>query len=254
MLKISIVVPTYNSEKYIGECIDSILNQQHVEKEILIIDGQSTDRTIDAVLSKKSDAIKIVSESDAGVADALNKGFAMATGDIFCWLNSDDLYLDPYVLYRVQNLFTRKNVDAIYGNSSNINGEGNTIKLLYSWSMNLKDYQMGANLFTGSIFFKKNAWLKFEKFSTNNKIAFEYEFIDFLFSDSSIIYVNDFFAGLRQHPDTITERLGHLVNLETLKIRGAIFRPDILFNLRRIYSHSKDGTLMQVIFNSIFRK
>lgn len=91
---ISIVTPTYNSEKYLEECILSIKNQKYTNYEHIIVDGGSTDRTLEII--KKYDGIypmRRVSEKDNGMYDAISKGFKMAKGDIFCWLNSDDVYM-----------------------------------------------------------------------------------------------------------------------------------------------------------------
>jgi glycosyltransferase involved in cell wall biosynthesis len=92
-MKVSIVIPSFNQGQFIEATLVSIINQD-VEKEIIVIDGGSTDDTIN-VIKKYEDKLSFwVSEKDNGQSHALNKGFAKATGDLVCWLNSDDLFSD----------------------------------------------------------------------------------------------------------------------------------------------------------------
>ena len=91
-MKISIITPSYNQEIFIGETILSVLNQDgNYDLEHIIIDGKSTDGT-DSVLKKYKDKIRIICEKDNGQAEAINKGFSLASGEIIGWLNSDDIY------------------------------------------------------------------------------------------------------------------------------------------------------------------
>lgn len=102
--KISIVTPSYNQGAFIEETIRSVLSQGYPNLEYIVIDGGSTDNTIEIIRKYESRISYWVSEPDNGQADALNKGFALATGDICAYLNSDDLYL-PHALNAVANAF-----------------------------------------------------------------------------------------------------------------------------------------------------
>lgn len=91
---ISIITPTYNQGHFIGQTIESILGQTYPHLEYIIMDGGSTDDTLDVIRRYESDPrLTWVSERDKGMSDALNKGFARSTGQIMGWLNSDDVYL-----------------------------------------------------------------------------------------------------------------------------------------------------------------
>ena len=111
--KISVLTPSYNQGSYIEENIQSVLNQNYPNFEHIIIDGGSTDGTV-AIL-KKYPHLKWVSEKDRGQADALNKGLAMATGEIIGWINSDDFY-ENNVFREVADEFDSEGVQWVVGN------------------------------------------------------------------------------------------------------------------------------------------
>lgn len=111
--KISIVTPSFNSAKYIEDCIQSVLNQNYPNFEHIIIDGGSTDGTIEIL--KKYPHLIWISELDEGQSDALNKGFKMARGEIIGLLNSDDVYL-PGTFYKVINELNNTEIDGVYSN------------------------------------------------------------------------------------------------------------------------------------------
>ena len=95
---ITVVTPSFNQAEFIGETIDSVVQQDYPRLEHIVMDGGSTDETLQIL--KKYPHLKVISEPDKGQADAINKGFEIATGDIWCFLNSDDTFL-PGALHRV---------------------------------------------------------------------------------------------------------------------------------------------------------
>ena len=104
--KITIVTPSYNQGAYIEQTIQSVLSQNFPNLEYIIIDGGSTDNTVDIIKKYEQHITYWVSEKDAGQSDAINKGLAMATGEVFNWLNSDDYYM-PNALLHVGQHFMR---------------------------------------------------------------------------------------------------------------------------------------------------
>lgn len=117
-IMISIITATYNSAKTISDTIKSVLCQTNKDFEYIIVDGGSTDETIDIVKSYESEfsgRLKWVSEKDEGIYDAMNKGIKMASGDIIGILNSDDYYTSDDILHTIADAFKCQNVDAIYG-------------------------------------------------------------------------------------------------------------------------------------------
>ena len=117
-IMISIITATYNSAETINDTIKSVLCQTNKDFEYIIVDGGSTDETIDIVKSCESEfsgRLKWVSEKDKGIYDAMNKGIKMASGDIIGILNSDDYYTSDDILQTIADAFKCQNVDAIYG-------------------------------------------------------------------------------------------------------------------------------------------
>lgn len=134
-MKISIITSTYNSEKTIKDTLESIINQSYKNIELLIIDGQSKDNTLEIVRQYEclfNGKLRYISEPDKGIYDAMNKGIRMATGDVIGILNSDDLYMDNSVLEDIANTFNKNKVDALYGNLIFVE-ESNTNKIVRTW-------------------------------------------------------------------------------------------------------------------------
>lgn len=105
----SIITITYNSESYLEQTIRSVLTQDYTDFEYLLVDGQSNDKTLDIIrqYAAKDGRIRWISEPDKGIADAMNKGIALATGEIVAHLHSDDFYPDPGVLLSVAEAFEK---------------------------------------------------------------------------------------------------------------------------------------------------
>lgn len=114
-VKISVITAVYNNRDTVGAALDSVLGQTHEDVELVVIDGGSTDGTLD-VLRDYADRIAVlVSEPDRGIYDALNKGILRAGGEVVGFLHSDDLYADAEALRRVARAFVEDEVAAVYG-------------------------------------------------------------------------------------------------------------------------------------------
>jgi glycosyltransferase involved in cell wall biosynthesis len=114
-LKISLITPCYNAEAYIGRCIQSVIAQNYPGLEYIIIDGGSTDDTLNIIDQYKKHITRIVSEPDKGVYDAMNKGIKMASGDVVGVLNADDFFAEAEVLTTIGNAFPVQNADIVFG-------------------------------------------------------------------------------------------------------------------------------------------
>lgn len=127
--KVTIITVCYNSAKTIEDTIQSVLSQDYKNIEYIIIDGLSTDNTLEIVNQYKTKITTIISEKDAGLYDAINKGISLATGDIIANLNSDDFYIDNHVITDVVNKFEAEQTDVLYTDLYYVDAENtNTVK------------------------------------------------------------------------------------------------------------------------------
>ena len=114
-MKISVITVSYNSSATLGDTLQSVAAQTHPEVEHILIDGGSTDSTSDLVNQFGRHLAKYVSEPDQGIYDAMNKGLALATGDIVGFINSDDLFFESDTLAKIASAFSDADIDAVYG-------------------------------------------------------------------------------------------------------------------------------------------
>lgn len=127
--KISIITPVYNQVDYIEATILSVINQNYSNLEYIIVDGGSTDGTLDIIKKYEKHIFKWISEPDKGMYDALNKGFEISTGEIMGWINSDDVLLENSLLNSAKIFIEVKEVSWIQGSSSFIDLNGRVINI-----------------------------------------------------------------------------------------------------------------------------
>ena len=127
---VSIITPSYNQAKFLEQTIRSVLAQDYQPIEFIIIDGASTDGSLEIIRRFEDRLIFWISEPDQGQADAINKGFNQARGDIVAWLNSDDLYLPGAVSQAVDALQTEPELGMVFGDALTIDTQGRPLNLL----------------------------------------------------------------------------------------------------------------------------
>jgi len=178
-LKISIITAVYNNIDTISEAIESVLSQTYDDLEYIIIDAASTDGTVD-IIKQYQDKISIfVSEPDNGIYDGLNKGIALATGDVIGFLHSDDLYQHNRVIGVVAEAFKNYQVDSVFGDLNYVNKE-DTSKIIRYWKsgdFSFKKLHRGWMPPHPTFFVKRNVYEKFDVFDTSFKIAADYDII-----------------------------------------------------------------------------
>jgi len=193
-MKISIVTVSYNSVETIKDTILSVLSQQGVDLEYIIIDGGSIDGTVDVVTSFGNKISAFISEPDKGIYDAMNKGIGMATGDIIGILNSDDIYFDENVLSSVLKGFVSANCDILYGDLYYVK-RLNTEKVVRKWIS--KSFTKGSFIYGWHpphpvLFVKKQVYTHCGYFNLDFKIAADFEFMLRLFEKCNLnsFYLN----------------------------------------------------------------
>lgn len=196
-MKISIVTPSFNQGRFIEDAILSVKDQNFDNFEHIIIDGGSTDNTIEIL--KKYPHLIWVSEPDEGQSDAINKGFKRATGDIIGWLNTDDYYL-PDIFSVVVKELSDINVDAIYSNTRFIDAHGNITRELIT--QNSRKWMSLFYCFIPSetFFFRKKILTEGVFIDSHFDIAMDLEFFAHIYyAGYNIKKANAFFGHFRWH-------------------------------------------------------
>ena len=139
MKLVSIITPSFNQAAYLEQTILSVLGQDYPRIEYIVIDGASTDGSVDVIRKHESKLAYWVSEKDRGQADAINKGFARATGDIMDWLNSDDYYLPGAVSAAAKVFEENPDVAMVYGNMLAVDEHGKIFNTLSYRQLTLED-------------------------------------------------------------------------------------------------------------------
>ena len=209
-MKFSIVIPSYNQGEFLERTLLSGINQG-VETEIIVIDGGSTDNSVE-IIKKYADKIAYwVSEKDRGQSHALNKGFAKATGDIFGWQNSDDVYM-PGAFKKVQEVFEKfPEKKIVYGNWYEIDENDNVIDKTYSAPKPRVPHfsYEGFDSNLQSMFWKREVFEKFGAFDENLHQLMDSDFLFSLILNQRrdiFIKTDFFFGGFRRHENQKTKR------------------------------------------------
>lgn len=175
--KISIVTAVYNNLATIATSIDSTLNQTYKNIELVVIDGGSTDGTLELLKSYGKKIHTLISEPDKGIYDALNKGVKYATGDIIGFMHSDDLFQDKDTLKRVAKAFETKKIDSVYGDLVYVNKE-DTDQIVRYWKSGdycRKKLARGWMPPHPTFYMKRSCYEKFGGFTLDYKIAADYD-------------------------------------------------------------------------------
>lgn len=172
----SIIIPTYNSDTTLYKCLESIISQSFTDFEILIIDGVSKDNTIEITKGFNDERIKILSEPDNGIYDAMNKGIKLAKGDWLYFLGSDDELFNCRVLSDIKSSINLTNSKIIYGNVRIIGDAGwANDKDIYDGIFTLKKI-LEKNICHQAIFYNKVVFSKLGNYNVNYKICADYDF------------------------------------------------------------------------------
>lgn len=178
-MKVSIITPTFNSASTIKDCLKSVSNQDYEDIEHLIIDGKSSDETIDIVNKHKTYNTTLISEPDNGLYSAINKGIALSTGDILGILNSDDMYYDYSVISNIVKYFKKYKIKLSYGDLVIVDRNNiNKTKRIYTVHSNAKLlFRFGMMPPHPTVFIKSDLYNKYGHYSEKYIIAADYEFL-----------------------------------------------------------------------------
>jgi glycosyltransferase involved in cell wall biosynthesis len=246
-MKITIITVTYNSAKTLKETLESVKNQTHQNIEHIIIDGNSSDNTLD-IISQFPNISQIISEPDKGIYDAMRKGVALATGDIIGILNSDDLFENDDILRKISETFQKeKSIDAVYGNLTYFKNN-NPEKITRFWK-SIAYYETffedGYIMPHPTLFLKKSVYDQIGSYYPAFKISSDYELMLRAFKLNNYIpyYLNETLVKMRMGGDSTRNIWSNVVGnkeiyqawkMNGLKIPFLFYPKRILFKIKQL--------------------
>jgi glycosyltransferase involved in cell wall biosynthesis len=210
-MKFSVVTISLNQRQYLEEAMASVLDQDHSEIEYIVVDPGSSDGSRELIRGYASRLSHVIFAPDEGAADGLNKGFARATGDIFCFLNSDDVLL-PGAIKGVAQVFEQHpECDIVMGNGFTIDALGQRIRRIRAGGFTLERYFYGgATWLQQATFFRRDAYHAVNGFNLNNRSCWDGELlVDMIRHGAKVRYLNQDLALFRIHPQSITGSRRH---------------------------------------------
>jgi GT2 family glycosyltransferase len=201
MTIVSVITPSYNQAVYLEKTIQSVLNQDYLQIEYIIIDGASNDESVDIIRKYEDQLTHWVSEKDNGQADAINKGFARATGEIVAWLNSDDYYLDGTMSAVVKIFEENPEVVLVYGNMLAVDEHGKTFNTLNYKQLTLEDLLCFQIIGQPAVFMRRSALQKVGGLDTTFHFLLDHYLWIQIAQHGKILHVNQTWAAARYHAE-----------------------------------------------------
>jgi glycosyltransferase involved in cell wall biosynthesis len=221
-MKVSIITCTLNSAVTISETLVSVNNQTYSDIEHIIVDGLSSDKTIELIKSLSTPCQVIISEKDDGLYDAINKGLKLAKGEIVGLLHSDDFYIDNDFITKIAQKFEDESIGAVYSDVRFVKGSdtGKTVRYYSSAHFSPWMFRFGHMPAHPTFFTRKRNYEKFGYYKTNYKISADYELlIRFLYTNHlKCIYMP--VAGIKMRIGGISTRSlksNFILNMEIIK-------------------------------------
>ncbi|MBF0282127.1 MAG: glycosyltransferase [Zetaproteobacteria bacterium] len=205
-MKVSIVTISYNQADFLEETIKSVLNQDYDDIEYIIVDPGSTDGSREIIERYRSKIAKIIYEPDEGPADGLNRGFSFASGDIYAYLNSDDILL-PGGVSKIAKVFERRQeTDVVSGHGNVIDKDGELIYREFSSLFSLKAFTADCGaVVQQATFFRSNAFRDVGGFNIKNTNCWDGELmVDMGLNGARFAVINSFIGGFRMHENSIS--------------------------------------------------
>jgi len=240
---VSIVTPSFNQGRYLEQTITSVLQQDYPAIEYIVIDGGSTDNSVEIIQRYKSRLGYWISERDNGQTDALNKGFAHAHGEILAWLNSDDVYNPGVVSEAVKFLVDNPDIGMVYGDLDFINEGDQVIGRFNTAQTNLKKLRRGfVHIPQPAAFFRATHWQQVGPLDPSYFFAMDYDLWVRLAGITRLKYLpGKPWAKFRLHSDAKTINADDRCWPEMLRVHyrdgGSVFSPIVFkYYLRKLLS------------------
>jgi glycosyltransferase involved in cell wall biosynthesis len=216
-LQISIITPTLNQATFIDDMIQSIHRQRYKNIEHIVVDGGSVDGTLD-ILKRNEDRLRWISERDSGQSNAINKGFRMATGDILCWLNSDDLYIGQSLEVVADYFLKHPTHEFVYGDALGLNRQGKS----FGVRSHVRQTDLGMLVHESDFivqpaaFWRKSLWEKVGELDETLAYTMDYEYWMRVAKVTPLYYIPVTLAAERMYGDAKTFK-GSIKRLEEIE-------------------------------------
>jgi len=197
---VSIVTPSFNQAEYLEQTIRSVLDQNYPAIEYFIVDGGSTDGSVDIIRKYESQITWWVSEPDKGQAEAINKGLSRANGEVVAWLNSDDLYMPGSITEAVNSLQVNPQAAMVYGDAMNIDIQGNVIKKLIFPDWGLDDLMAFRIICQPAVFMRRSILDQVGFLDPTYHYMLDTHLWIRMARMGTVVHVPKIFAGARFHP------------------------------------------------------
>jgi glycosyltransferase involved in cell wall biosynthesis len=218
--RITVVTPSYNQAMFLEETIRSVLLQAYPNLEYVVMDGGSTDGSREIIRKYEKHLAYWTSAKDAGASDAIKKGFERATGSLFAYLNSDDVYL-PDALHQIEAGFRQKAADIVYGNMYWMDREGKIVGERRQTPFSRIGYLYGgADLMQPATFWTAEIYRKAGGMDPSFQFAFDMDlFARFMASGAKFAHIRQFVASFRMHSAQKSDVINESGRRETNLIR-----------------------------------
>lgn len=199
MKLVSIVTPSFNQAPYLEQTLRSVLEQEYPSLEYIVVDGASTDASVDIIKKYMDRLTWWVSEKDSGQGDAINKGLARASGEIIAWLNSDDTYLPNTISSAVKIFEQNPDVVLVYGDMLAVDENGQTTNVLKYSQLSLEDLLCFQIIGQPAVFFRRAAYEKAGSLDTTFHFLLDHHLWIRIAQQGKILHVPQVWAAARYH-------------------------------------------------------
>jgi len=235
-MKISVITVCFNSVRTLGDTLESVAAQTHLDIEHIVVDGASTDGTLEIIERNGKHVVRLISEPDHGIYDAMNKGLGLATGEVIGFLNADDVYADNGVLERVSAIMAKDGLDALLGDAEFVSPDkpDQPVRRYRSERFRPERIAWGWMPAHPALFLRRRVYESYGHFRTDYRIAGDFEYCARIFHSKTLVY--------RSLPET-------LVRMRTGGISTSGWRNTLLLNrevLRACRENGIDTNILKI--------